>query len=253
MFGLFKGKQQKERERILAQQKQADEERLYQLSKQKEKEHKDLLKNNYEKTRREYGYTKSHNGVITLNKKKYYAFLSEQHFKLFICQPQNWNVTNIKNIPNWDRRAIHLSNIHYFYRDGEVYTETKVSGGGNTGPNIGGAIVGGIIAGPAGAIIGGQNKRQPIKSETIRHDERKTVLVYNKGKLEFAPEDYAVLMKLIPDKELSVVQQKRALESHQSKQPSVEDKLRKLKALHDDELLTDEEFEEKRKKLVEEL
>lgn len=60
-------------------------------------------------------------------------------------------------------------------------------------------------------------------------------------------------MKLIPDKELSVVQQRRAKEKLTNNQPDPAEQLRKLKNLHDDGLLTDTEFEEKRRKLVERL
>lgn len=53
---------------------------------------------------------------------------------------------------------------------GSVYTETQVK---SKGPSIGGAIIGGAIAGPAGAIIGGQRK---VKTQTVKHDERKLYL-----------------------------------------------------------------------------
>jgi hypothetical protein len=49
---------------------------------------------------------------------------------------------------------------------GNVYSDTKISGGG---PSIGGALVGGVIAGEAGAIVGGTKK---ITSSTETHDAR---------------------------------------------------------------------------------
>lgn len=210
------------------------------------------IRANYRKNREEFGWNVDIAATVRLNNKRYSIFLFKDELRIFVGAPLTWKLID-GEIPKWDRRIIHISDIQYFSREGDVYTETKISGGGSTGLNIGGAIIGGIVAGPVGAIIGGQSEAQPIKSETIRHDERKTVLVHNKGKLEFAPEDYAVLMKLIPEKELSAIQQKKALETHQDKQSSPEGKLRKLQALHNDGLLTDEEFEEKRKKLIEEL
>lgn len=50
---------------------------------------------------------------------------------------------------------------------GSRYTTTLVSGGG---PNIGGALVGDVLAGSVGAIVGGQQK---VTSEEVPHDERK--------------------------------------------------------------------------------
>lgn len=49
---------------------------------------------------------------------------------------------------------------------GNVYSETKVSGGG---PSVGGAIVGGVLAGEAGAIVGGTKK---VTTSTETHDAR---------------------------------------------------------------------------------
>lgn len=222
----------------------------------------ETIRNDYYQNRSEFGYNDTAEAV-KLSNKRYYAFIVDNELRLFIGSPLTWKLVDGK-IPAWERRSIPLANIQYFSREGDIYTETKISGGSSPGFNLKGAVIGGIIGGTAGAIIGGQGRIDPVKSETIRHDDRKTILVHNGGKvklstgdnatlgegtLEFAPEDYSVLMKLIPDKELSVVQQRRAGEKGPS-QPDPADQLRKLKSLHDDGLITDEEFEEKRKKIV---
>lgn len=158
-------------------------------------------------------------------------------------------------MPQWQKRSINLSRILYFSREGEVYTETKVSGGGGGGSDIGDAIIGGIIAGAPGAVIASRGKQQPIKSETIKHDTRKTVLVYKGGKLEFAPGDYNVLMRLIPEKEISVVKQQKAMEAAAAKKEStnIEARLEKLESLKAKGLINDVEYQEKRQKILDEL
>ena len=68
--------------------------------------------------------------------------------------------------------------IEYFSKRGEIFRENKISGGGGGGSSIGGAVVGSLIAGDAGAIVGSRNKVNAIKSEIIEHDTRETFLNY---------------------------------------------------------------------------
>lgn len=204
------------------------------------------IRENYHRERKAFGCPDGHVDLVRCEGKSFVAFLCQEELRLFQRAPNTWRLVN-GAIPFWLRHNIRLSDISYFSREGETYTETKISGGESTGPNLGGAIVGGIIAGGVGAIIGGQSKTAPIKSETIVHDTRKTILVYNKGQLNFAPEDYNVLLKLIPEKELSVVQQRRA----ESKEPKgVADSLRELKSLLDEGLITREEYDVKKGEIL---
>lgn len=96
-------------------------------------------------------------------------------------------------------RKIEIDKIKYFIVDGQKRYETKIKGGGS---NLGGALVGGAIAGDVGAIIGSRKK---IESEEVEHDERKIVLVYEKNdkliKEKFVYSDYIdVFEQLIPEK-----------------------------------------------------
>lgn len=223
----------------------------------------EAIRNDYHQNRAMFGYNSETAEAIKLNSKRYYAFIFDGEFRLFVGTPLTWKFANGK-IPAWERRSIPLSNIRYFSREGEIYTETKISGGGSTGINFGRAVIGGITAGAVGAIIGGQSKINSVKSETIKHDERKTILVHDGGKvklssgedailgggtLEFAPEDYAVLMKLIPDKELSVVQQRGAGEKG-TQTGNYTDALRQLKIMLDEGLIAQTEYDTKKSEIL---
>ena len=73
---------------------------------------------------------------------------------------------------------IKVSNIKYYRIVGDKYVTTEVTGGGGGGSSIKGAIIGGIIAGEAGAIIGSRKSIEPVKSNSTVHDKQ-SVLMYN--------------------------------------------------------------------------
>lgn len=150
---------------------------------------------------------------------------------------------------------IKLENIEYFTTDGEKYREQKISGGGSTGVDIGGAILGGIIAGAPGMIIGGQRKVQEITSTTITHDTRKTKFSYFEGKqrktLYFRLTDFEYFQDTIPDKEHDIVSTKRKNKYVEAEEPaSLKKKLKDLKELLDEGLIEQDEYEERKKKLL---
>lgn len=98
-------------------------------------------------------------------------------------------------------RSIPVKDIIYFEEVGELRRYTKVSGGGTS---LKGALTGYILAGDVGAIIG---SREPIRTKVVSEDDRIVELIYRNcdgemENLEFTHEAYAVLKKLIPDKEL---------------------------------------------------
>lgn len=70
-------------------------------------------------------------------------------------------VAEAKSIPLSDNLEIEVNS------SGNVYSETTVSGGGTS---VTGAVVGGVVAGPLGAVDGG---RKGVKSKSEVQDERK--------------------------------------------------------------------------------
>ena len=90
-----------------------------------------------------------------------------------------------------------LKDFIYFKKEGSVQYTTEVSGGGTS---LGGAIIGGVIAGGAGAIIG---SRKSVKSKTVEHDNRVTIIKTRKGEYTGEADLYKVLMKVVPEKELT--------------------------------------------------
>lgn len=160
-----------------------------------------------------------------------------------------------------------IENIVYFKLIGDVQYTSKVSGGGSS---IGGAIVGGLVAGDAGAIIG---SRQEVKTSVQEHDSRQTLLKLENSEFYFEKELYEVLMKLIPKKEytyLDIKSKANSLESQENpnvKQiqspvsveqlsiengtiSSVADELLKFKTLLDQGVITQEEFNQQKSKLL---
>ena len=158
---------------------------------------------------------------------------------------------------------ISLDSIEYFYQTGEIYRETKISGGGGGGASIGGAIVGGVIAGDAGAVIGSRKKTDEIKSETITHDTRETVLNYfsdgKRNAVHFAYSDFSAFKDLFPEKEKSIVDSINAnkiiAESlEKDRADNIANTIKSLADLRDGKgILSETEFEEKKKILLEKI
>lgn len=78
------------------------------------------------------------------------------------------------------------------------------------------------------------------------------MLVCKNKKWSFAADDYDAFMQLIPDKELSVVQAKRAAETAKT-EPSASDRLKELRMLLDDGLITQAEYDAKRAEILKDI
>lgn len=143
---------------------------------------------------------------------------------------------------------IHKDDIRYYTRDGEVITKTVGSGGGSSY-----------------SIINGWNgKIKPVKVDTFVIDTKHTELYYsedNKEKvLTFAYEDYHKLTKLLPDKDFEIVQEKiksvnnnsvlQNSSSNRSNNNDVATQLKVLNDLIDQKLITEEEYDNKRKQII---
>ena len=150
---------------------------------------------------------------------------------------------------------IPVEDIKYFTKEGDIHLNTVVSGG-NDGPSISGAVIGGVLAGGAGAIIGSQINNKEIKSEIVENDVRKTILKYYRdGNLVSKEYDYQVFNvfeELIPDKEYNIVIQSEIQKNTKptGNDTNIEDSLRKLKDLRENDLIDESEYQQKKKELL---
>ena len=160
--------------------------------------------------------------------------------------------SNYKN--DIGKYEIRLENIISFVRQGDVYTETNVTGGGGGGSSLTGAVLGGVVAGGAGAVIGSRKKTTSIKTETKRIDDRKTILEYEyleeKHYMFFDSATYEVLLKLIPQKEINFSNKDNKVKFKKTNQINITEKIRELAKLKDEGILTEEEFNSKKKELL---
>ncbi len=175
--------------------------------------------------------------------------------------------------------SIPLTNIEYFAMSGETYATTEISGGGGTigGTSIPGAIVGGMIAGEAGAVIGSRKKGtiDPIKSYTSVHDERECYIKFRKedGSLDevvckhnerlvesrkqfvnAAELFYDSLKKIIPEKEYTyILANMNNAKASSVETTDIEGRLLQAKNLLDKGLITQEEYEAKREDILKDM
>lgn len=164
----------------------------------------------------------------------------------------NLNFANSYNTGQCSKKSIDIENIISYNIIGDAYTETNVIGGGSS---LTGAVVGGVIAGGAGAVVG---SRRGIRTENKRIDNRKTVITYNEDgtikNIFFSPETYEILLRLIPEKDINFLKSNiNPSASNQGKEDISNDaynKIRELAKLKADGILTEEEFNSKKKILL---
>jgi len=140
---------------------------------------------------------------------------------------------------------IQFNDIICFSRYGDFYTSMNVKGGDSS---FGGAALGYLIAGPAGAIIGSRNS---IHSETTVHDKRETLVFIRENNEEkylyLDPNFYDVLMHSIPSKEINIMAKKE--KSHEDNINKVE-KIRKLGELKEKGYIDESEFIKLKSELI---
>lgn len=186
-----------------------------------------------------------------------YAWIENDNLCFFpTSSPESDIPSNIERIQLY---KIPIEKIEYFKTNGEVFRETKISGGGGGGSSIGGAVAGAVIAGGAGAIIGSRKKVEPIKSELVTHDSRQTFINYfidnRRHQVYFNYNNFDVFNKLIPEKSFEIVNTVRTNKVlnkalNGSMPENITAKIKELAKLHDEGILTDEEFSEKKKELL---
>lgn len=155
-------------------------------------------------------------------------------------------------------KSIPIDSILYFEEVGELRKYTTISGGGSS---LKGALLGYAIADDVGAIIG---SREPITTNVVSEDDRRVELIYRDENnevtnLEFMHDAYDVFKKLIPLKELrkiaslNTVQGTKETVINGKKSKHIKEKLKQLNELKTDGLITEEEYTEQRKKILESL
>ena len=150
-----------------------------------------------------------------------------------------------------DMVCIPIEAIQYYQIQGQILTETHVSGGGGGGSNLKGAVIGGVLAGGVGAVVGSRQKIEPIKSWTETVDKRTVYLVYTENEqsksIALHSSVYDYLQKKLPEKDISYIQ----INSKEEKS-SVDSisELKKYKELFDSGIITEEEFAQKKRQIL---
>lgn len=107
---------------------------------------------------------------------------------------------------------ININDIQRLNRLGDIDSYTEISGGDGGGSSIGKAVIGGIMAGGAGAVVASRNKVNEIKTKRIVNDDRITVLQVEKENknyyIKLTSQSYNGLIQLIPEKEISFIKDK---------------------------------------------
>lgn len=161
------------------------------------------------------------------------------------------------NSENNNYYIIPISNIKYYRCYGDEHYYSEVSGGGGGGSSLGGAVVGGILGGATGAVIGSRKEQNPVET-TVRHvNNKETYVVFKHNEVEinvcfYGDNLYKELFKLIPDKDYDRVTNVINYKPKAIGNINSTERLRELKIMLDDELITQIEYEEKKKEILSE-
>lgn len=152
---------------------------------------------------------------------------------------------------------IPFEDIIFYTKDGTIsYTNEIVNLGKNI--SLSGAIMGGLIAGDAGAIIGANKDANKIESITVEHDDVHTFVYYKMENetvklADFQGKDfYSYILHLLPQKEYNYVS-KHLSKQNNLKQTSIKDDLKKLKDLYENDLIDETEYKSKKEQLLKQL
>lgn len=190
-----------------------------------------------------------------------YIWIKNNNLCFFPSAPPNTDApSNVQKIRLY---RIPVDKIEYYSISGETIYENKITGGGGGGSSTGGAIVGGVIAGEVGAVIGSRKKTDPIESKLIKHDDRETFLSFFDNKnikhsMFFDFESYNSFNELLPKKAFEIV---NAIKTNRLLRKSlgennfinVTDRIGELARLKEEGIITNEEFPQKKKLLLEKI
>lgn len=193
----------------------------------------------------------------------HYLWVADDCIKLFpraeYYRAYETSSVNRPDVSELQLKSVPIDSILYFEEMGELRKYATVSGGGTS---LKGALLGYAIAEDVGAIIG---SREPITTKIVSEDDRRIELVYKNKEgeienLEFKHDAYDVFKKLIPLKEFRKIVSLNTVQSTKSgavtetqKSQTAKEKLKQLKELKAEGLITEEEYSEQKKKVLESL
>lgn len=185
--------------------------------------------------------------------KKCYTWLDKDY--LYLCSYFDKEFDEKNEI---EKTSIPIKNILYYHLYGEVYNKTIIEGGGGGGTSIGGAIIGGLIAGEAGAIIGSRKEVDPITTRNEIIDKRKIIVefYYNSklsrmvlGQWDLTYE--LLFLKELPEKEMNfVINNKKEINNSSNE---VLEQIEKIAELKEKGILTEDEFNEKKRVILDKI
>ena len=139
--------------------------------------------------------------------------------------------------------TIDINKISYYTIQGDKYVTTDIQGGGSS---LGKAVVGGVVAGGAGAVVA---SRKEVTSTNKVVDDRRTMIYYEDGDeksiIVLSSSAYEYLLNVLPEKEYNFV-----MSQQNSNTTSNISELEQLASLRDKGILTEEEFNIKKKQLL---
>lgn len=159
---------------------------------------------------------------------------------------------------------VNLDRIEMYTSKGSVKYVSKVNNEGKK-VSLSGAVVGGIVAGPAGMIIGATKDRNNITTDMEEKDDRKVYIYYRANNNEikmfnveksFWGEYFnfdEFIKRELPTKsdEYLVAHQEKNNNSNNTE--NLEDSLIRLKKLFEDGLINEDDYELKKKELLKKL
>ena len=154
---------------------------------------------------------------------------------------------------NLNSNRMEISNIIWFRKDGNIDTNAIVSGKGG-GSSVGGAIVGGALLGGAGAVIGSRKEVQ-ISTDLQTSDNRTVIIHYKDGNIGqdlIIKNDaiYNALVSIIPEKEISNYLKSINQSNNQVIKDDHHEKLRQLKGLYEEGLITETDYSKKKNEII---
>ena len=159
---------------------------------------------------------------------------------------------------------VNLDRIEMYTLNGSVQYVSKVN---NTGKKVSlsGAVVGGVVAGPAGMIIGATKDRNNITTDMEEKDDRKIYIYYKDSNDEikmfnveksFFGEYFnfdEFIKKELPTKSDVYLITHQEKNNNSNNTENLENSLIRLKKLYEDGLINEDDYEIKKKELLKKL